>query len=137
LRRACEEPAHRVGLTLKDGLTEAILDDVGREPGLLPLMQDVLLQLWEQRRADQVMTLQAYRDLGGVRGALAQKADTLLTTLSPPQQAIARRIFLRLTQPGEGTEDTRRRATRAELQTTAEETGVVADVIQLLGSTQK
>jgi hypothetical protein len=132
LRRACEEPAHRVGLTLKDGLTEAILDDVGREPGLLPLMQDVLLQLWEQRRIDQVMTLQAYRDLGGVRGALAKKADTLLTTLSPPQQSIARRVFLRLTQPGEGTEDTRRRATREELQTTAEETGAVGEVIQML-----
>jgi Novel STAND NTPase 1 len=100
LRRACEEPAHRVGLTLEDGLTEAILDDVGREPGLLPLMQDVLLQLWEQRRMDQVMTLQGYRDLGGVRGALAKKADTLLTTLSPQQQTIVRRVFLRLTQLG-------------------------------------
>jgi Novel STAND NTPase 1/TIR domain len=132
LRRACEEPAHRVGVTLEDGLTASILDDAGREPGLLPLMEDALLQVWEQRRADQVMTLQAYRDLGGVRGALAKKADTLLTTLSPPQQTIVRRVFLRLTQPGEGTEDTRRRATRVELQTTAEETSMVADVIQIL-----
>ena len=132
LRRACEEPAHRVGLTLEDGLTEAILDDVGREPGLLPLMQDVLLQLWEQRRMDQVMTLQGYRGLGSVRGALAKKADTLLTTMSPQQQTIVRRVFLRLTQPGEGTEDTRRRATMAALQTTAEETDVVADVVKIL-----
>jgi hypothetical protein len=102
LRRACEEPAHRVGLTLEDGLTEAILDDVGREPGLLPLMQDALLQLWERRRADQVMTLQAYLSIGGVRGALAKKADTLFTTLSQPRQTIARQVFLRLTQPGKG-----------------------------------
>ena len=102
LRRACEEPAHRVGLTLEDGLIDDILEDVGREPGLLPLMEDALLQLWERRRGDQVLTLQAYRELGGVRGALAQKADTLFTSLSLPQQTIARRVFLRLTRPGEG-----------------------------------
>jgi hypothetical protein len=132
LRRACEEPARLVGLTLEDGLIEAILDDVGREPGLLPLMEDVLLQLWEQRRRDHILTIQTYRALGGVRGALAKKADTLFTTLSPEQQTIARRVFLRLTQPGEGTEDTRRRATMMELQTTAEDAEMVAAVVQTL-----
>jgi hypothetical protein len=132
LRRACEEPAHRVGLTLEDGLIDDILADVGREPGLLPLMEDVLLQLWERRRDDQMLTLQAYRELGGVRGALAQKADTLFTSLSPPQQTIARRVFLRLTQPGEGTEDTRRRAPLVELQTTAGDAAMVAAVVQRL-----
>ena len=132
LRRACEEPAHRVGITLEDGLIDDILEDVGREPGLLPLMEDVLLQLWERRREDQMLTLQAYRELGGVRGALAQKADALFTSLSPPQQAIARRVFLRLTQPGEGTEDTRRRATLGELRTTAEDAEMVTAVVQTL-----
>ena len=131
LYRACEEPAHHVGLKLEDGLTDAILDDVDREPGLLPLMEDTLFQLWE-RRVDKVMTLQAYQELGGVRGALAKKADNLFTTLSPQQQAIARRVFLQLTQPGERTEDTRRRATMAELQTEAVATEAVADVVQRL-----
>jgi hypothetical protein len=132
LRRACEAPAHRVGLTLEDGLIDIILEDVGREPGLLPLMEDALLQLWERRRGDDVLTVQAYGALGGVRGALAKKADALFTTLSPQQQTIVRRVFLRLTQLGEGTEDTRRRATLGELQTTAGDAEMVAAVVRRL-----
>src|SRR5262249_9273201 len=72
LRRAIEEPAREAGLILETGLSEAILSDVGREPGLLPLMEDALLQLWEKRRVDNIMTLQSYREIGGVQGALAK-----------------------------------------------------------------
>jgi WD40 repeat protein len=50
-----------------------------------------------------------------VEGALAQRADTIFGELSPREQRIARRLLLRLTEPGEGTEDPRRRATRDEL----------------------
>ena len=132
LRRAIEEPALLVGLTLEKGLTETILRDVGREPGLLPLMEDALLQLWEKRRADGVMTIHAYQEIGGVQGALAKKADTIFSDLSPMQQTLARRVLLRLTQPGEGTEDTRRRATLEELQTLAKDTGAVERVVEML-----
>ena len=132
LRQAIEQPAQQVGRRLEDGLADVILNDVGREPGLLPLMEDTLLQLWEQQRVDNIMTLQAYQEMGGVHGALAKKAEALFATLSPPQQTMTRRVFLRLTQPGEGTEDTRRRATMGELQTKAEETAAVAEVVQQL-----
>jgi hypothetical protein len=45
-----------------------------------------------------------------VHGALSQRAEQIYNALSAEQQQIARRMLLRLTQPGEGTEDTRRRA---------------------------
>jgi hypothetical protein len=77
-----------------------------------------LLELWNRRRG-RVLTLAAYRASGGVEGALAQRADETYRRFNPEQQAIARRILLRLTQPGEGTEDTRRRATFDELVTSA------------------
>lgn len=114
LRQAIEEPARRVGLQLEDGLADTILADVGAEPGALPLLEHALLELWERRRAG-MLTLEGYMQAGGVQGALAQRADEIFEQLSPAEQQIARRVLLRLTQPGEGTEDTRRRANRSEL----------------------
>jgi hypothetical protein len=109
LRRAIEDPARLVGLDIENGLTERILNDVGHEPGILPLLEDTLLQLCEKRRSDNVMTLQAYNESGGVHGTLAKRADEVFGQLTHKQQTLGQRILLRLTQPGEGTEDTRRR----------------------------
>lgn len=116
LRQVIEEPARRVGLELEAGLSDTILADVAAEPGALPLLEHALLELWERRRGE-LLTLEGYRDAGGVHGALAQRADKTFDGFSPDQREVARRALLRLTQPGEGTEDTRRRATRRELAT--------------------
>jgi WD40 repeat protein/energy-coupling factor transporter ATP-binding protein EcfA2 len=114
LRQAIQEPARRVGLEFEQGLSDTILDDVVAEPGALPLMEHALLELWERRRGG-MLTLEGFRQAGGVTGALAQRADEIFNGLSREQQQIARRVLLRLTQPGEGTEDSRRRASRTEL----------------------
>jgi WD40 repeat protein len=114
LRRAMLGPAEKVGLRYEKGLVESILEDLGDEPGGLPLLQHTLLELWERRRGGW-LTTDAYQTIGGVRGALAQRADAVYDRLPSVQQAAARRVLLRLTQPGEGTEDTRRRAPLSEL----------------------
>ncbi len=114
LRRAIARPARVVGLRFESGLCETILADVAQQPGALPLLQYALLELWERRQRG-LLTLAAYRASGGVAGAIAQRAETLYASFSPDEQAIVRRIMLRLTQPGEGTEDTRRRVRKAEL----------------------
>lgn len=121
LRRAIEKPALMTGARFEDGLVEQILQDTGREPGALPLLEHALLQTWEHRQADNLLTFAAYRTIGGVQGALAKHADSVYDNLSATEQDITRRLLLRLTQVGEGTEDTRRRATREELQTGEEE----------------
>jgi tetratricopeptide (TPR) repeat protein len=110
LRRAIEEPAHSVSAQFEEGLVDAIIREAGNEPGVLPLIEHALLQLWDKRSRDNRLTLHAYNEIGGLRGALAGQADEIFNSFSPEQQAIARRVLLRLTQPGEGTEDTRRRA---------------------------
>lgn len=130
-RRAIEAPAQFVGLRFEDGLVERILREFGNEPGTLPLLEDTLLQLFEHRKAD-ALTQQAYDQIGGVQGALAQRADTLYENFNPEQQAIARRILLRLTQPGEDTADTRRRATKSELWSRPDEQPIVEQVIETL-----
>ncbi len=114
LRDAIEEPARRAGLELEPGLVRRILADVSTEPGHLPLLEHLLLELWRRRRG-RLLTLEAYAACGGVGGALARRANEVYAGLSADQQAVARRVLLRLTQPGEDTEDTRRRAPLAEL----------------------
>ena len=115
LRRAIEGPAERGDWVFDSGLVDLLVRDVGDEPGALPLLSHALLETWRRRRGRQ-LTLAGYAEAGGVRGAIAQTAEAVYSQrLTPDQQAIARRVFLRLTEPGEGTQDTRRTAAIAEL----------------------
>ncbi len=115
LRAVIEGPARRADLTLEPGLADAMIHDVAGEPGGLPLLSHALYETWE-RREHRALTLAGYRDAGGARGAIARTAENVYATgLTADQQQIARSLFLDLTELGEGTEDTRRRAQRADL----------------------
>ncbi|HEX6384711.1 MAG TPA: hypothetical protein VF177_08585, partial [Anaerolineae bacterium] len=132
LQRAIEQPAHQVGLKFEPGLVDAILDDVAQEPGGLPLMQHALLELWE-RRQGRLMTLRAYEASGGVQSAIARRADAVFDLFTPEEQAIVRRIMLRLTELGEeGAQATRRRASPSEFVIHPEDTPMVEAVLQTL-----
>ena len=114
IRAAVDRPAALAGLQVEAGLTELILRDVGDEPGALPLLSHALLETWK-RRDRRTLTVAGYREAGGARGAIAQTAESVYQQLDPGQQQRARHVFLRLTQLGDGTEDTRRRVAREEL----------------------
>jgi WD40 repeat protein/class 3 adenylate cyclase len=131
LRRAIEEPARRGRWDFEPGLVDLILRDVGDEPGALPLLSHALLETWK-RRAGHMLTLKGYAEAGGVRGAIAHTAESLYRTLSPDEQAITRSILLRLTEFGEGTEDTRRRASFEELLSQSEDTDQARAVLNRL-----
>jgi WD40 repeat protein/DNA-binding SARP family transcriptional activator len=113
LERAVASPARRAGVELEDGLLAEIVADVLDEPGALPLLQYALTLLFERREGN-VLTRSAYRELGGVSGALAQRADALYDALSAAEQAAARRLFLHLVAVDDG-RALRRRASRSEL----------------------
>ena len=91
-----------------------MLADVEGEPGALPLLSHALYESWA-RREGRVLTLAGYRAAGGVRGAIAHTAEEVFLGCSEQEQALMRRMFLRLTELGEATEDTRRRVPLAEL----------------------
>ena len=131
LRQVVEEPARHVGLVFEEGLVATVLEDVQNQPGGLPLLEHALLELWERRRGG-MLTLEGYRESGGVAGAIAKRADEIYSRFTPDEQAIARRTLLRLTQPGEGTEDTRRRATLEELVPRAGDQEAVEEVVRAL-----
>jgi hypothetical protein len=114
LREAIERPAYLVGCEVEPALILRLLDDVKGQPGALPLLQFALTEVWKKRDVRK-LKLRAYEDLGGVEGALEQRADQIFESFPPAKQELCRRLFLRLVQPGEGTEDTKRRVSFREL----------------------
>jgi hypothetical protein len=114
LRDAIVRPANLTGCEFEAGLVEMLLDDVRGEAGGLPLLQYALSQLWE-RREGRRLTVKAYGEIGRLQGALEKRADEIYNGLSHNEAEVCKQIFLRLTQPGEGTEDTKRRAYREEI----------------------
>lgn len=114
LQAAVEQPATMLGVTIESGLTERILDAVSAEPGDLPLLEFALNQLWAKQR-DAQLTHAAYEEIGGVEAALSRYAEEAYGRLNEEEKERARRIFIQLVRPGEGTEDTRRLATRTEV----------------------
>jgi len=114
LRRVIERPAQRAGLWLEPGLVDLLLADCEGEPGALPLLSTALLELWQQRD-DRDLRLAGYERSGGVRGAVARLAEAAYERLDREQQAIARRILLRLAGDDVHGVPVRRRVALAEL----------------------
>jgi WD40 repeat protein/serine/threonine protein kinase len=114
LERAIVAPADRAGLVVEPRLLAAMVADVADQPGALPLLQYALTELAE-RRNDGVLTLEGYRRIGGVSGALARRAEQLFEALDQPAREACRQLFLRLVTLVEGSEDTRRRVRRSQV----------------------
>ncbi|MER6291136.1 hypothetical protein [Streptomyces sviceus] len=127
LREALVRPAAAQRLVVERALTARIVADVAGEPGGLPLMAHAVREVW-RRRTGRTLTLAAYEAVGGVRGAVAHTAEAVHARCTPAEAAALRRLLLRMVNPGDGTEDTRRPVDRAELDADA----TTARVLELL-----
>jgi transcriptional regulator with XRE-family HTH domain len=132
LREVIEKPARlpNVQLTFEGDLESDLLFEVHEQVGALPLLQFTLDQLFQQRSGHQ-LTLQAYQEIGGLEGAVANQAETTYAVLpSEEHRKLARALFLRLIDPGVTEQDTtRRRITRSELVlTNPKETDIMEEV---------
>ena len=114
LRAAVTGPAEAAGLRTEPGFVELIVEDVSGRPGSLPLLSHALLETWK-RRSHGTLTVTAYREAGGARGAIARTAEAVYRDLDPAEQTLARQVFLRLTDIHEGAPDTARPVSRDEL----------------------
>ena len=131
LRRAIERPTQLVGCELEAGLVDLLAQEVRHQPGALPMLQHALLELWTKREGRR-LTVKAYQEIGKLEGALQRRADATLKAFSQDEQELCRRTFLRLTQPGEGTEDTKRRASMEGLLSLSTKSTAEKDMIQKL-----
>ena len=114
LWRAIERPARLAGLEPEPGLIDLLLEEVEDQPGSLPLLQHALLQIWERRRGRR-LTVDAYREVGGVAGALEQHAEEVYGSFTAEEQEACQRVLLRLIQPDDQRSATRRRLALEDL----------------------
>nr|QIZ02073.1 WD40 repeat domain-containing protein [Streptomyces sp. S1D4-11] len=93
-------------------------------------MAHALREIW-RRRSARTLSLAAYEAIGGVQGAVAHTAEEVYARCTPVEAAAVRALLLRLVNPGDGAEDTRRPVHRDELG----DAGTTARVLeQLVGA---
>jgi len=151
LRQAIVMPAEDAGVFVEAALVERLVGDAAGEPGVLPLVQETLVLLWE-RVERRFLPLGAYEALvlprgaygeahgevqrTGLQVAIARRADAALAGLQPQGQAVARRILLRLVQFGEGRADTRRQQPVAALRSAGDELALFESALHHLADSR-
>ncbi len=135
LREAIEKPAELVGWRFEEGLVDELLQNLRGEPAELPLLQFTLLKLWELRTGKWI-TWDAYRSLGRGREALARSADDFYEQLSPADQAIVKRLLLRMVRVGEELDVTSNRVRRADLRQESDSPDEVDRLVKALSQAQ-
>jgi WD40 repeat protein len=119
LRQVLIRPAALAGLGMEASLAELLWKDVREAPGALPLLSTALLGLWERRDGD-LLTLDAYREAGGIAGAVEALGERAWAALAGEEdRQAARRMLVRLAASTEDATRTGlpvgRKATVAEL----------------------
>ncbi len=114
LEEAASQPAAIAGVRLEPPLLARLVADVADQPGALPMFQYTLTELHERRSGD-VLLESAYDDMGGLRGAITNRAEELYAALMPDEQAAARQLFLRLVAISDEQTYSRRRVHAAEV----------------------
>ena len=98
LRRALVQPALSCGYRFEDeALVEEMIGAVKSERGALPLLAFAASRLWDLRDRERgLLTWEAYLQVGGVAGALAQHAEATLERLGAPRVPLVREVFRNL-----------------------------------------
>ncbi|MDF0667979.1 MAG: SUMF1/EgtB/PvdO family nonheme iron enzyme [Nitrospira sp.] len=109
LQEMIEKPAEATGYTFEPGLVERILQDTGQAPGNVALVEYALKQLFERRKG-RTFTVEAYEAIGGVVGAIATKANHVLTELPEEVRGAFDAVFAELVHVERERPPTRSRA---------------------------
>ena len=98
MRRALVQPALACGYRFEDeALVDEMIRDVSRERGALPLLAFAASRLWEKRDQERgLLTREAYEEIGGVGGALAQHAEVTLERIGRQRIPLVRELFRNL-----------------------------------------
>ena len=107
-KRRSSSPSSASAGRVERALVAELVSDVADEPAALPSLQFALFELAERSSA-KTLTLAAYRELGGVDGAIASRAEALYSSLDDDERAGVRQMFERLVVVGAEGEPTRRR----------------------------
>jgi hypothetical protein len=106
LTEAIRLPADWYGCDVTNPLLEELIEAIRGNPGALPLLEFSLDQMWRALPPEKKERLSSddYRQIHGLNGALAAHADQVLNSLSPPERAMVRNLFVNhftsVDQPG-------------------------------------
>ncbi len=118
LQTIVTEITRRTGMQLTEGLPQRIVREARNTTTPLPLLGHLLRTMWMTRtaRAEPQVTHEHYEALGGVSGALAQRAEYLLDreALGSDGRERARWLILALVWTSRGLADTLRPRSRDE-----------------------
>ena len=113
-------PAESAGLSYEtdartgERLDEKIRDDTADNPKALPLLEFTLQALYEQRTEAGALTFKAYRQIGGLEGSLARRAETVYRNLPRGVRAALPEVLDALAAPADSGGLRRKRARLAE-----------------------
>jgi formylglycine-generating enzyme required for sulfatase activity len=107
------KPAQQVGYEFEDQqLPIEIVNEVAQQPAALALLAFTGSKLWELRdRQFKQLRRKAYQAMGGVGGALAGHAESMMAQMATEEQGLVREVMRRLVT----SEKTRAVVTRPEL----------------------
>ena len=94
LREVIDGPARLAGIDVSE-VRNWILAEARDEPGALPLIENALHWLWEQREGNR-LSGRLFNEQGGLAGILSRSADDLLDSLGEPQRTQALELLFRL-----------------------------------------
>ncbi len=108
LREVIGGPARLAGLDVSE-VQEAMVQQAYDEPGALPLVENALHWLWEQRKNSPRLSGKLFTDQGGLAGILSRSADDLLQALGSERNRALELLFRLVNVDPEGRRHTRRR----------------------------
>ena len=125
---------------IEAALVERLVADAQDEPGALPLLQETMVLLWTHlvwrylplRAYQNLVMTRTSEDMSGLQVALATHAQDTWTGLEARLRPVARRIFIRLVQFGEGRADVRRQQSMRELQSGMDPPDEVCEAVDYL-----
>jgi serine/threonine protein kinase len=130
LKDALVQPAEMAGYRFESpAMVDNMLEHLEAAQGALPLLQFAATQLWELRDPSRkLLTESAYQSIGGIAGALASHADSVLAGMTTQERTLVRALFLRLVTP----ERTRAIVSADELRELTKEAGEMQRLIDHL-----
>ena len=117
LREVIGGPARLAGLDVSE-VQEAMVAEARDEPGALPLVENALDWLWNNRE-DGRLSGRKFTDQGGLAGILSHSADDLLDGLGKQRGTALDLLFRLVKVDQEGRQHARQRISREEAETIA------------------
>ena len=116
-RAAIEEPAKKAGKLVRPEVTQRLLNQIGEDPEQLPVLQHVLMRMWQNASANAEITLKDYEDTGGVTAAISRHADLIYNGLATDaHRKTAERLFKAISERDRRGRSIRRATALGEIQ---------------------